>query len=170
MIENLSNTYPIHIHFRSNWYLPIYCCTKISFIIYFLFLLKIQTLLSLYFIDTLPNTFQIHIHFGWNSYPLHIHKFLCAFPVFTPYPDPIYFMDTKLNTFHIHIHFRFNSHHKNNWTSQRSLLRMFLLMFLIKRSSICACHKVVQWTTKSSTRCSVTKGTKDTPDLPDSWT
>ena len=47
-------------------------------------------------------------------------------------------------------------YHNNDRTSQWSLLRMFLSMSQMKKSSICASHTAVLWRTRFITRCSAT--------------
>ena len=60
---------------------------------FFLFLLHLQTLPTIFFIEIISNTYQMHIHFRSNLYPLHIlfyqNDLFCAFPVFTPIPEHV---------------------------------------------------------------------------------
>ena len=66
---------------------------KLATLCFFLFLLHLQTLPTIFFIETISNTYQMHIHFRSNLYPLHILFYqnnpFCAFPVFTPIPHHV---------------------------------------------------------------------------------
>ena len=94
-IQSISHSDQIYIRY-------IYCCTKISCSVYFLFLLPIKTFSSILFIETVSNTYQIHFHNRSKSYPLHIllyqNKLHCVFSVFTPnslciiYPFHVYYI------------------------------------------------------------------------------
>ena len=94
-IQSISHSDQIYIRY-------IYCCTKISRSVYFLFLLTIETFSSIFFIETVSNIYQMHFHYRFKSYPLHIllyqNKLHCAFSLFTPnslciiYPFYVYYI------------------------------------------------------------------------------
>ena len=64
-----------------------------SWSVYFMFLIPIQTLSSICLINTVSNTYQIHIHYRYNSYQLHVllsqNDLLSVFSAFSPNPDYI---------------------------------------------------------------------------------
>ena len=59
-----------------------------SFSVNILFFLEIQTISSIFYIDTLSNIYPFHIKFTSITYILlYQNKLLCLFPVFTPNSD-----------------------------------------------------------------------------------
>ena len=122
-IQSISHSDQIYIRY-------IYCCTKISCSVYFLFLLPIETFSSIFFIETVSNTYQIHFHNRSKSYPLQCCTkisfavfFLSLLPILSV--SSIHFMYTISKTYPVHNHFRSNSYTLHIVLCQNKLFCIF---------------------------------------------